>query len=240
LLLAATVAASSGAGGFISTIGVAAVIVGIVGIVRNGIRSLAIGTRAAAGLALGVGVAVLLVGGGVSAATRAPGAEAGGTRGFVDANQVDPSQPSLEPEVVHDEEAVEEPIPFDRVTVEDATIAEGTTTVTTPGVNGVQTIRYVVTYTDGVETARRMLGQEVTVAPIAEVTTVGTMPPRAAAPGPGRCDPNYDPCVPIASDVDCAGGSGDGPAYVSGPVRITGRDVYGLDSNGDGYGCESS
>ncbi|WP_431606782.1 hypothetical protein [Mycolicibacterium neoaurum] len=27
------------------------------------------------------------------------------------------------------------------------------------------------------------------------------------------CDPNYSgACVPIASDVDCAGGSGNGPA----------------------------
>ena len=33
------------------------------------------------------------------------------------------------------------------------------------------------------------------------------------------CDPNYTgACVPIASDVDCAGGSGNGPAYVAGPV----------------------
>ena len=36
----------------------------------------------------------------------------------------------------------------------------------------------------------------------------------------GACDPNYDPCVPIASDVDCASGSGNGPAYVRGPVRV--------------------
>jgi hypothetical protein len=39
--------------------------------------------------------------------------------------------------------------------------------------------------------------------------------------------------------VDCAGGSGVGPAYVSGPVQITGSDVYGLDNDGDGVGCES-
>ena len=52
------------------------------------------------------------------------------------------------------------------------------------------------------------------------------------------CDPNYDPCVPIASDVDCAGGSGNGPAYVEGPVRVIGDDVYGLDRDGDGIGCE--
>lgn len=52
------------------------------------------------------------------------------------------------------------------------------------------------------------------------------------------CDPNYTPCVPIASDVDCAGGSGNGPAYVQGPVRVIGRDIYGLDRNRDGVGCE--
>jgi hypothetical protein len=54
----------------------------------------------------------------------------------------------------------------------------------------------------------------------------------------GQCDPNYDPCVPIASDVDCAGGSGNGPAYVEGPVTVTGRDIYGLDRDGNGIGCE--
>jgi hypothetical protein len=44
--------------------------------------------------------------------------------------------------------------------------------------------------------------------------------------------------VPIASDVDCAGGSGNGPAYVQGPVRVVGTDVYKLDADGDGIGCE--
>ena len=52
------------------------------------------------------------------------------------------------------------------------------------------------------------------------------------------CDPNYRPCVPIASDVDCAGGSGNGPAYVRGPVTVVGTDIYGLDRDGDGIGCE--
>jgi hypothetical protein len=43
--------------------------------------------------------------------------------------------------------------------------------------------------------------------------------------------------VPIASDVDCAGGGGNGPAY-TGPVQVIGRDVYELDSDGNGYACE--
>ncbi len=52
------------------------------------------------------------------------------------------------------------------------------------------------------------------------------------------CDPNYSGCVPIASDVDCEGAGGDGPAYVRGPVRVIGTDIYGLDRNGNGIGCE--
>ena len=55
----------------------------------------------------------------------------------------------------------------------------------------------------------------------------------------GGCDSNYSgACVPIASDVDCAGGSGNGPAYVSGPVYIVGSDIYDLDRDGDGVGCD--
>ena len=54
-----------------------------------------------------------------------------------------------------------------------------------------------------------------------------------------QCDPNYSGCVPIASDVDCAGGPGNGPAYVKGPVKVIGKDIYRLDKDRDGIGCES-
>jgi len=59
------------------------------------------------------------------------------------------------------------------------------------------------------------------------------------APSGRGCNPNYDPCVPIDSDVDCEGGRGNGPSYVAGPVRVVGRDPYGLDRDGDGVGCDS-
>jgi hypothetical protein len=62
----------------------------------------------------------------------------------------------------------------------------------------------------------------------------------SGSPSDGNCDPNYvGACVPAdASDVDCAGGDGDGPEYV-GPVQVVGSDPYGLDANDDGYACES-
>jgi hypothetical protein len=58
------------------------------------------------------------------------------------------------------------------------------------------------------------------------------------------CDPNYaGTCVPIAEDVDCFGGGGDGPLYVKGPLLVVGEDIYGLDSNtefpDDLIGCEA-
>ena len=67
-------------------------------------------------------------------------------------------------------------------------------------------------------------------------------PKREKSPKPEpepECHPNYEgACVPIASDVDCAGGSGNGPAYVTGPVRVVGADVYDLDRDGDGIACD--
>jgi hypothetical protein len=55
-----------------------------------------------------------------------------------------------------------------------------------------------------------------------------------------KCDPNYKGrCLkPNVSDYDCAGGSGNGPYYVSGPFRVVGRDHYRLDADRDGIACE--
>lgn len=63
--------------------------------------------------------------------------------------------------------------------------------------------------------------------------------PQADAHNKGKhCKKGYKPCLHPASDYDCAGGSGDGPKYVYGTVKVTGSDPYGLDSDNDGIGCE--
>jgi uncharacterized protein YabE (DUF348 family) len=127
-------------------------------------------------------------------------------------------------------------IPFTERTVPDPALAKGATVVRSKGAAGLKTLTYEVTLTDGVETARRLVGEVVTRAPVSRLTAVGT---RQQQPRQARCDPNYSgACVPVASDADCAGGGGDGPAYVRGPVRVVGRDIYGLDWDGDGVGCE--
>lgn len=134
-----------------------------------------------------------------------------------------------------------EPIPFTEETKEDGTLAKGATKVTQEGVNGERTITYEITTVGGKEVNRKETKNEITTQPVSKITTIGTyVAPVVAKPKPAsNCDPNYSgACVPIASDVDCAGGSGNGPAYVSGPVYVTGTDIYGLDRDGDGVGCE--
>ena len=124
-------------------------------------------------------------------------------------------------------------IPYGTREVDDDSLAEGKTKVRVKGVNGVRTITYEITLTDGRETGRKQVSSVVTKKPVTKVVAVGT---KQAGNG---CDPNYTPCVPIASDVDCAGGSGNGPAYVEGPVQVIGSDTYELDRDGDGIACDT-
>ncbi|MBL7621285.1 hypothetical protein, partial [Frankia sp. AgB1.8] len=67
-------------------------------------------------------------------------------------------------------------------------------------------------------------------------------PPVTTAPPPANCDPAYpDNCLQDGiGDYDCAGGSGNGPNYVRGPIRVLPPDPFGLDGDGDGTGCQSS
>jgi hypothetical protein len=79
-------------------------------------------------------------------------------------------------------------------------------------------------------------------AAIATATPTAT-PTKTPTPEPtqtANCHPSYpDVCLcPNCGDYDCAGGSGNGPNYVSGPVRVLPPDPFDLDRDGDGWGCQ--
>jgi hypothetical protein len=85
------------------------------------------------------------------------------------------------------------------------------------------------------------------VGPDSKITVViakAPPPPPTTAPpptsAPRNCDPSYpDVCLnPNAEDYDCAGGSGNGPLYVEGPISVRPPDPFGLDADDDGVGCE--
>ncbi|GAA0612093.1 hypothetical protein GCM10009534_53550 [Kribbella sandramycini] len=127
------------------------------------------------------------------------------------------------------------PIPFKSKTVTDSSLPKGERAVRTAGVNGTRKLTYEVTYVGAKATSKRLIRQEVSKQPVSQVTVVGTKVEESTS---NECDPNYSGCVPIASDVDCSGGKGNGPEYVAGPVEVIGSDIYRLDADSDGIGCE--
>lgn len=169
--------------------------------------------------------------------------------------EADPTPSPRRPAPVYREVAVLEAVAFAESVIEDPELPAGQTRVVTEGVAGQRTITYRVTEIDGEETERVVVSDVVSTPPVDRVVANGTYvapppppppPPAPAAPAPiagsaGGCDPNYaDACVPIDSDVDCAGGSGNGPSYFDGVARIVGKDIYELDRDGDGFACEPS
>lgn len=137
-----------------------------------------------------------------------------------------------EPVATTKTEVKTEKIPFERQTIESADFEKGTSKIQINGVEGEKTITYIITLVDGIEKSRTST-EVINIKPINEVIVNGTYVKPVS-----NCDSNYSGCVPISSDVDCAGGSGNGPAYVSGPVHVIGTDIYDLDRDGDGLGCE--
>lgn len=51
------------------------------------------------------------------------------------------------------------------------------------------------------------------------------------APKAEECAPGYTPCVPVATDLNCPD--------IGFRVQVIGEDVYELDRDGNGFGCES-
>lgn len=93
------------------------------------------------------------------------------------------------------------------------------------------------------ENSIRVEAEKAVAEPVVEFLGVIRMPAKTAPPPPPPpppCDPNYEgACLdPNAVDYDCAGGEGDGPNYVEGPIRIVGDDRFDLDRGGDGVACE--
>ncbi|WP_153303562.1 G5 domain-containing protein [Plantibacter flavus] len=233
----------------LALVALVAVVIGAVALVRGRVSSLGIRNRGMAAAVIGAALCLVVVGGGANAAIHPvaprPAALLSAPEGTSAAEPSATPTPTPTDVVTEVTEVVE--IPFAVTEVQDPDLDVGQVVVTTAGVPGQQTNTYRVTTRAGIEIARELVAQLVSVQPIAQVTSVGTRqpappPPPApvAEPAGGGCDPNYEgQCVPIASDVDCAGGSGNGPAYTPGPVYVVGSDVYDLDRDGDGIACDA-
>ncbi len=88
----------------------------------------------------------------------------------------------------------------------------------------------------------RKAGEGVLPGTVVALVVAKAPPPPPATTAPRNCDPAYpDVCLHDGiGDYDCAGGTGNGPNYVDGPIRVLPPDPFDLDGNdNDGIGCES-
>ncbi len=114
-------------------------------------------------------------------------------------------------------------VPFTSTTVRDASLAQGTITVTTPGVNGVETLTYQDTYTNGQQTAQKLISDVVTSQPVTQITSVGTYVAPTPAPttastnctngtyvnsaGNTVCSPETATTAPAGATAQCVDGT---------------------------------
>ncbi|BEL11393.1 hypothetical protein Q0Z83_095840 [Actinoplanes sichuanensis] len=127
-------------------------------------------------------------------------------------------------------------VPFDTEVIRDPSMLRGTRRVETRGAAGEQTLRYMVTLTDGKPTARRLLGSTVTKKPQNRVIVVGSA--RRIEPDVD-CDQILGICLPFGRTAMAC--PTDGPAEPiqdpiplanDGQILITDEDLELLRENG--------
>lgn len=118
------------------------------------------------------------------------------------------AQPKVEQQTITETE----PVPFTSQTRDDGSLPKGETKVVQIGVNGVKTLTYNVTRTNGKETARTLVKTEVTSQPITKITAVGTYEAPAPSSGSGYINSsgNYVPSPssnPVGATAQCKDGT---------------------------------
>lgn len=159
-------------------------------------------------VALGVGVITVL---GIASSASQPQ-----TKNLTDqktSNTTQQHAPAITTKTVDETQA----IPFESTTANDATLAKGTSKVTTAGVNGVSTLTYKVTYSDGAQTKKELVSQVITTPPVTQVTSVGTYvaPLQPTCPngtyvntyGNTVCSPYASSSAPAGATAQCVDGT---------------------------------
>lgn len=124
-------------------------------------------------------------------------------------------------------------VPFMTTTVQDSSLAQGTTQITTQGVSGVETLTYQDTYTDGAQTAQKLVSDVVTTKPVTQVTSVGTYVPPTLTPAPATTTPSpSSSCYPLTDGGNC---------YEPGEYcRTSDEGTTGIAGDGESITCEDN
>jgi len=110
-----------------------------------------------------------------------------------------------------------EVIPYASTTVNDATLAKGTSKVTTAGVDGTKSNTYKITYSDGNQTKKDLVSSTTTTQAVTQVTSIGTYEAPAApscsngtyvnSAGNTVCSPYASSSTPAGATAQCVDGT---------------------------------
>jgi hypothetical protein len=237
--------------------GLAAAALGSMALVRGPLPRFGITSKATAGLALVLGLASVGAGSAWIAAASSPSAPAQldqPTVAIPTSAPAIPAPPTTTPTATTTRAAptTTHP-PASRPTPQKTTVPKvvGTAARTATTVLAKHGLRWTITYkSTGRFAAGTVISQSqaagTAVQPRTVIALVVAKPPPPLPPpapsAPSNCDPAYpDVCLQDGiGDYDCAGGSGDGPNYVTRPIKVLPPDPFRLDYDHDGIGCESS
>jgi hypothetical protein len=119
-------------------------------------------------------------------------------------------------------------IPYETRVVHDPALPRGTQRVETPGVNGVETLRYLVTLTTGRPTDRSLIDAVVTRQPLHLVVALGTRGPAAGPHHPARnCGEALNFCVPLGRKAICPDNGRQEDAAIPLPDLVVSSDDLG-------------
>jgi len=126
-------------------------------------------------------------------------------------------------------------VPFLTRLVRDPALPRGHRRVQTEGIPGVETLRYLITYADGVQTGRRLVGSAITREPQDRVIAFGSRR-GAGHDRPRECGPELGVCLPLGRSACPAegGGGSDGALTRGGEPQVSGAIELGVPHELDG------
>lgn len=110
-------------------------------------------------------------------------------------------------------------IPFETRLVRDPRLPRGSKRVENPGVPGEETLRYLVTVTDGVPTDRRLIDATVTRQPQHRVVAFGSRR------GDRECKRALNVCVPLGRKAPCPDPVEESAVHLGGSVTVLDQDL---------------
>jgi hypothetical protein len=129
-------------------------------------------------------------------------------------------------------------IPYTSSTVQDASLTKGTTETQTKGVNGVQTQTWLATYSNGVQTNKKLISTITTTSPINEVIEQGTYVAPAPTPTP---TPTPTPAPASTPSTGCHPQTDSGGCYEPGEYcRDSDQGASGVAGDGESITCEDN